>query len=68
MTPEQIAQAKMEDAQVIRDVLTQRREPLTLENALLVYSVGKRNRPEAWLLTAEELPEYWQKVTEVINA
>lgn len=63
MTPEQIAQAKMEDVEVIRDVLTQRREPLTVENALFVYTVGKRNRPEAWLLTADELPAYWQKVT-----
>jgi hypothetical protein len=44
---------------VIRDILTERREPLTLENARFVLVIGLKNRPDAWTITLAELPELW---------
>jgi len=63
MTPE-IKAAKIEDVAVIRDVLTERGEPLALANAAFVLAVGLRNMPAAWTIAPEELAEYWVMVTE----
>jgi hypothetical protein len=59
LTSKQIETAKLEDVTVIRDILTERREPLTLENARFVLVIGLKNRPDAWTITLAELPELW---------
>lgn len=48
-----------EDLDAIRDILTERGDPLTLDNAVAVLAVGLRNRPDAWTITPEELPGLW---------
>lgn len=63
MAPE-IEAAKIEDAAVIRDVLTERGEPLTLANAAFVLAIGLRNMPTAWTIAPEELAEFWALVAE----
>lgn len=62
MTPEEIKAAKLEDAGVIRDILAERKEPLTLENARFVLAIGLRNRPDAWTLCPEDLPRIWAAI------
>ena len=62
MTPE-IKAAKTEDAAVIRDVLTERGEPLALANAAFVLAIGLRNMPGAWTIAPDELAEFWALVT-----
>lgn len=37
---------------------------LTLDNAAAVLAVGLRNRPDAWTITAEELPGLWEGVVQ----
>jgi hypothetical protein len=59
LTPLEIETAKQEDIGVIRDVLCERGDSLTLENARFVLCVGLLNRPEAWTIGLEELPELW---------
>ena len=62
--PPEIKAAKIEDAAVIRDVLTERGEPLTLAGAAFVLAIGLRNMPAAWTIAPDELAEFWALVTE----
>lgn len=51
--------AKQVDLAVILEVLIERGDALTLENASFVLAIGLRNKPAAWTITAEELAEMW---------
>jgi len=64
-TDDAVYLARLEDVAVIRDILTERKEPLTLKNALFVLAVGLRNRPDAWTLGPYDLPAYWPPTQQV---
>ena len=66
LMPPEIKAAKIEDVVIIRDVLTERGEPLALANAAFVLAIGIRNMPGAWTIAPEELAEFWALVTEPI--
>lgn len=67
---------RREDLEVIRDILIERETKraaeagtppnfgaaLSLDNARAVLAVGLRNRPDAWTITAEELPALWAEL------
>lgn len=54
--------AQQEDLAVILEVLMERGDPLTLENASFVLAVGLRNKPAAWTITPAELVEMWAEL------
>jgi len=54
--------AKQNDLDVIREVLSERKEPLTLANARFVLAIGLKNKPAAWTITPEELPALWAEL------
>lgn len=56
--------AKQKDIEVIREVLIERGDALTLDNARFVLAIGLRNKPLAWTVTAEELPALWAELVE----
>ena len=43
--------------------LAERGEEISLQNAAFVLSIGLRSRPDAWTITAEELPALWAEFT-----
>lgn len=68
--------ARREDLEAIRDILIEREtkraaeagsppnfgHALSLDNARAVLAVGLRNRPDAWTVTPEELPDAWAEL------
>lgn len=60
--------AKQNDLEVIQEVLMERGEPLTLDNARFVLAIGLKNKPAAWTITPEELPDLWTKILEELPA
>lgn len=56
--------ARQEDLAVILEVLMERGDPLTLDNARFVLEVGLRNKPAAWTITPAELAEMWAQQVE----
>ena len=52
-------QTQAADIAFIREILVERGDELSLENARFVLAIGLRNRPDAWTLTLEELPKLW---------
>ena len=59
LQPQLTTAAKLEDLAVIRDILIERGDLLTLDNARFVLLVGLTNMPDAWTITPDELAEMW---------
>lgn len=64
--PYLIEVAKQKDLEVIMEVLTERGDPLTLDNARFVLAIGLKNKPAAWTVTPEELPALWAELIEAV--
>lgn len=56
--------AQQEDLAVILEVLIERGDPLTLDNARFVLEIGLRNKPAAWTITPVELAQMWAEQVE----